>query len=52
MNRKKKRHAVPQLQGLQLPIEELAAINQRAEAGPISAAKSAKLKALVETFKS
>ncbi len=50
MSRKKKRHPVQQLQGLDLPIEELTAIIQRAEVGPISAAESAKLKALVETF--
>ena len=50
MSRKKKRHPVPPLQGLQLPLEELTAIIQRAEVGPISAAESAKLKALVETF--
>jgi len=50
MSRKKKRHPVQQLQGLDLPIEELTAIIQRAEVGPISAAESAKLKALVEAF--
>lgn len=50
MSRKRKRQLAPALQGLELPLEELTAIIQRAEVGPISASESAKLKALVETF--
>lgn len=50
MSRKKKRQLAPVLEGLELPLEELTAIIQRAEVGPISASESAKLKALVETF--
>lgn len=50
MSRKRKRQLAPLLQGLELPLEELTAIIQRAEVGPISASESAKLKALVETF--
>src|SRR5438874_11567990 len=50
MSRKNKRYPLPQRPRLDLPIEELTAIIQRAEVGPISAAESAKLKALVETF--
>ena len=44
------RDPAPQLQGLELPIEELTAIIQRAQVGPISVSESAKLQALVETF--
>lgn len=50
MSRRKKGRSAPALQGLELPIAELAAIIQRAEVGPISASESAKLKALLETF--
>lgn len=50
MSRKNKRYPVRNKPRLELPIEELTAIIQRAEVGPISAAESAKLKALVETF--
>jgi transposase len=50
MSRKKKRQLAPVLEGLELPLEEITAIIQRAEVGPISASESAKLKALVETF--
>jgi len=50
MSRKNKRYPLPQKPRLDLPIEELTAIIQRAEVGPISPAESAKLKALVETF--
>jgi transposase len=50
MSRKKKRDPASQLQGLELPLEELTAIIRRAEVGPISASESAKLQALVETF--
>ena len=50
MSRKKKRQPAPVHQVLELPLEELTAIIQRAQVGPISASESAKLKALVETF--
>jgi transposase len=50
MSRKKKRDPAPLLQGLEVPLEELAAIIQRAEVGAISVQESAKLKALIETF--
>jgi transposase len=49
MSRKNKRHRPPSL-SLEFPVEELAAIIQRAEVGAISASESAKLKALIQTF--